>query len=226
MKNKVLVIAAHPDDEVLGIGGTVLRHARSGDDVYCLIAAEGVTSRLAKGKKTDADVKRLRKESLNAADILGFKEVFFLDFPDNAMDSVPLLDVVKGFEKVMDRLKPDIIYTHHENDLNVDHRICFQAAMTAARPIGKDCVKKIYAFETLSSTEWQSKGEGVFRPNVYYDISGVMDDKLKAMKAYRSELRKYPHPRSLEGIRILAQFRGLESGLELAEALCLVREIG
>ncbi len=220
MKNKILVVAAHPDDEILGIGGTILKHSKAGDDVFCVIMGEGLAARR---DATEDAIEKLHEQSRNAGDVLGFREIRFFDFPDNRMDSVDLLDVVKKIESLIDEFDPDIIYTHHGNDLNIDHQICFQAVMTAARPIGSRQIT-IYTFETLSSTEWHDR-KMQFMPNTYVDIADEIDGKIKAMKIYSDEIRAYPHPRSPEGIRIIAQFRGLESGLEFAEALRLVREI-
>jgi len=219
-KKKVLIVAAHPDDEILGIGGTALKHIKNGDEVSCLILGEGVTSR----ETREGTVEELHKDSLNAAEIIGFNDVFFSNFPDNRFDSVDLLDIIKEVEKYLEKVKPDIIYTHNENDLNIDHRITFQAVLTACRPCNKNCPEKIYTFETLSSTEWQTSDKQ-FKPNTYIDIEEEIEKKIEALGAYKSEVREYPHSRSLEGVRILAQYRGLEAGLKYAEAFCLIRGI-
>lgn len=225
MAQKVLVIAAHPDDEILGVGGTALKHTKAGDEVYCVIAAEGIGARYSDERNNLKEVKDLHVQSAKAASILGYKEIIFLHFPDNRMDSVDLLDVIKKIEEIVEKIKPDIIYTHHPGDVNIDHNICFKAAMTAARPIGKEKVLSIYTFETLSSTEWQIQPSEAFNPNTYVDIESEIEQKLDAMKQYVGEIRDYPHSRSLEGIRILAQFRGLQSGIKFAEAFCLMKRI-
>lgn len=218
--SKVLVVAAHPDDEVLGIAGTVMKHIEEGDEVRCLIAATGMAAR-----EDDKDkIKRLHAKTLEAAKIIGYRDVKFLDFPDNKMDSLPLLDIIQPIEKVIDDFMPDVIYTHFENDLNIDHRLCYQAIITACRPIG-GYAPKIYTFEVLSSTEWQRSTAGTFVPTTYVDIEKYMDRKLKALLVYDTEVREYPFPRCPEGLNILAGYRGLESGLKFAEALQLVREI-
>lgn len=224
---KVLVVAAHPDDEVLGVGGAIVKHAKNDDEVNVCILGEGITSRY---EKIDEDAKKelniLRKEALGAKEILGVKEYFFYNLPDNKFDSVPLLDIVKIVENCIDKLKPEIIYTHHYGDLNIDHRKTFEAVITAARPIGNFSVKKILCFEILSSTEWNAPyWKNMFAPNVFVDIKDTIDKKIKALKAYKKEIRKYPHPRSEKGVRILAQNRGLMVGLEYAEAFELVREV-
>lgn len=222
MPKKVLVVAAHPDDEILGIGGTVLNHTAKGDEVYCLILAEGIKSR--EGSTSD-EVQALKQQSLRAGEILEYKDIFFAGLPDNSLDTVSLLSVVKEVEKCLEKIKPDILYTHFENDLNIDHRVAFQAVLTASRPCNENCPKEIYAFETLSSTEWQSKGGQIFAPNFYVNIENMIEKKIEAMKEHKNEIRQYPHPRSVEGIKILAQYRGMECGLKFAEALQLVRKI-
>lgn len=218
----ILIVAAHPDDEILGVGGAVLKHKLNHDSVYALILGTGALSR--DGQTTD-DVKKLKETSQNAAKIIGFKDIFFVDFPDNSFDSISLLNIVKKIEDYFKQIKPDLVYTHFENDLNIDHHLTFQAVMTASRPCTDYYPKQIYSFETLSSTEWQNKSSEQFRPNYYLDIKDVIDQKIEAMKEYKSEIRNYPHPRSEQGIRVLAQYRGMESGLEYAEAFYLVRKI-
>ena len=220
--NKVLVVAAHPDDEILGLGGTLIKHVESGDQVFCLILGEGIMSRLD-GKKSDVD--KLHSDSLKAGKIIGFEKIYFSNFPDNSFDSVPLLSITQGVEKYFKLIKPDIIYTHNGNDLNIDHQLTFQAVLTASRPCNLDYLEEIYTFETPSSTEWQSKSPLVFSPNLYVNIENTIEKKLLALSKYRSEMRPYPHSRSIKGIKILAQYRGLETGLKYAEAFCLIRKI-
>lgn len=222
MSKNILVVAAHPDDEILGIGGTLIKHHDQGDKVYCLILGQGIMSRKGASEK---ELEDLHKHSLSASSIIGFEKIFFSNFPDNSFDTVSLLSIAQEVEKYLAKIKPDVVYTHFENDLNIDHRLSFQAVITASRPCNDDSPKEIYSYETLSATEWQNKGSKIFSPNCYVDISNVMDRKIKAMAEYKNEVRKHPHSRSLEGIKILAQYRGLESGLEFAEALCLVRKI-
>lgn len=217
-----MAIVAHPDDEILGAGGTLIKHAENGDEVYCLILGEGAMSRNESSKST---LKKLHTETKEAGEVIGFKEIFFVDFPDNAFDTVSLLSITKEVEKYLEKVRPDIVYTHHGNDLNVDHCLVFQAVLVASRPCNKNCPAEIYTFETLSSTEWQIKNKEQFSTNVYVDIVATIDKKVVALKKYTSEIRDYPHPRSPEGIKILAQYRGLESNLRYAEAFCLVRRI-
>lgn len=222
MENKILVIAAHPDDEVLGAGGIIAKHVDEGDEVYCLILGQGMMSR---NGVTEENITKLRQDAQTASEILGFKEINFSSFPDNSFDSVPLLEIVKEVENYLEKIKPQVIYTHYENDLNVDHRLTFQAVLTACRPCNEFCPKEIYSFEILSSTEWQSKVHNTFHPNFYVNIKDTVVRKKEALKRYKSEIREYPHSRSSEGVEILARYRGLEAGFEFAEAFCLVRKI-
>jgi LmbE family N-acetylglucosaminyl deacetylase len=222
MNEKILVVVAHPDDEILGIGGTLIKQAKQGDEIFCLILGEGAMARTGISKTA---VKKLRQEAIKAGRTIGFKKTYFSDFPDNSFDKVALLKIIKTIERFLEIIKPDIIYTHHDYDLNIDHCLTFQAVWTACRPCNKNCPKEIYTFETLSCSEWQTTDKK-FKPNVYVDISNVIDKKIEALKKYSSEIRKYPHPRSPEGVKILAQYRGLECGLKFAEAFCLVRKLG
>jgi LmbE family N-acetylglucosaminyl deacetylase len=225
MVMKVLVVAAHSDDEVLGCGGTIAKLAQ-GNDVYTLLLGEGVTSRDIPEEQKKQAVNQLRKEAEDANKKLNVKKVFFENFPDNRFDTVPLLDIVKVIERYIQKIGPEAVYTHHAGDLNIDHQIVHRAVITAARPVGDYSVKKIMLFEILSSTEWgRINPYNSFVSNTYVDISKTISVKLEAMRCYKSEIRKYPHPRSLEGIKLLAQKRGLEVGLKFAEAFCLVRSI-
>ena len=221
----ILIIVAHPDDEVLGCGGTIAKLSEN-NTIYTLILGEGITSRDISDEEKKKELKELKKQSAEANKILGVKKVFFENFPDNRFDTIPLLDIIKLIEKIIQKIKPEEIFTHHYGDLNIDHQITHKAVLTATRPVGDCTVKKILSFEVLSSTEWNYQNQtNIFTPNTYIDISDTLNKKLVAMKCYKSEIRDYPHPRSLEGIKILAQKRGLEMGLKFAEAFCLIREI-
>lgn len=221
MKN-VLVVAAHPDDELLGLGGTLIKHRLAGDSVYCIIIGEGLMSR---NTANQAELQELYRHAQNAGAIIGFKGMTFEHFPDNAFDTVSLLKIAKVVEDHLERTRPDIIYTHHEYDLNIDHRLTFEAVLVACRPYQTFAPQEIYTFETLSSTEWHSKDHKQFAPDTYINISSTIDQKIEALKEYQSELRPYPHARSIEGIRIRAQYRGLESHLPYAEAFMTIRRI-
>lgn len=225
----VLVVAAHPDDEILGVGGTAAKHAANGDEVYAIILGEGQTSRGDKREDISQDiVKELHKNTMESAKAIGYKDVFFADFPDNRFDQVDLLDIVKEVEKKVRELRPEIIYTHYSGDLNIDHQYTARAVLTATRPIGTDySVKEIYAFETLSSTEWNFdySAQPAFCPNVYVDISDYYQKKEDAMNCYVSELCEFPHPRSLEGMDVLSKTRGMTVGMQRAEAFMLIRKV-
>ena len=226
MNRKILLIAAHPDDEVLGCGGTIAKHVMQGDEVYCLILGEGVTSRYSQREEAEVELKQLKSEAEEAAKILGIKEVFFRDFPDNRFDAVPLLTIVKAVEEVKEEIKPSIIYTHHHGDLNIDHQITFQAVLTACRPVKDEIVREIYSFEVPSSTEWNSPpANNYFMPTVFVDISQTFDKKIAALKAYQGEIREYPHPRSPEALRAIAMRWGSAVGCQAAEAFELIRLI-
>lgn len=218
-KQTVLVVAAHPDDEVLGCGATIARHADHGDAVHILIMAEGATSR---GAGEDATI-ALQGCANQAAEILGAAPPRFAGLPDNRMDSLDLLDVVQAVEAVMAEVTPHIIYTHFADDLNIDHRITHQAVATAARPLPGVSTTALYAFESVSSTEW-STGPA-FNPNRYVDIAGQLDRKMAALDCYAGEMRPPPHARSLEAIRALATLRGAQGGMESAEAFMVIREV-
>jgi len=160
---------------------------------------------------------------LKANEIIGVRKVFFFDFPDNRFDSVPLLDIIKTIEKVKLQIKPRIIFTHSETDLNIDHQITYRAVITATRPVPGETVKEIYSFEILSSTEWRYPIR--FSPDVFYDISDTIEIKIKAMSRYRGELRKFPHPRSIEGIKVNSRSWGMKAGLKYAEVFKSIRVI-
>jgi LmbE family N-acetylglucosaminyl deacetylase len=225
MNKRILIIAAHPDDEILGCGGTAARLAREGCEVYSMILGEGVTSRddARQREKREAEILQLKEQVREANRKIGVKEVFTEAFADNRFDGVELLDIVKVVEKVKHRVKPDIIFTHYENDLNIDHQVVHRAVMTAARPMVGETVKEIYSFEVMSSTEW--KFPLSFSPDCYYDITETLEQKVEAMATYRTELREYPHPRSLKGIRLTAENWGMRVGVPYAEAFKLVRMV-
>lgn len=225
MSKKILIVAAHPDDEVLGCFGTVSKLIKEGYEAYTLILGEGKTSRLdtRKVEENKEQLEILNDEIKKANDIIGIKKCFVYDFPDNRFDSVDLLDIIKVISKIKEEIKPDIIFTHYENDLNIDHKITYQAVITATRPIENESVKEIYSFEILSSTEWQYPIS--FSPDVFFDIQDTIELKLNAMQCYKSELCLYPHPRSLEGIELNAKYNGMRVGKNYVEAFKSVRVI-
>jgi LmbE family N-acetylglucosaminyl deacetylase len=224
----VLVIAAHPDDEVLGCGATMAKHARQGDVVHILILAEGATSRATNRDRSQwkSEISALAKASYQAGDILGAKSVTLRDFPDNRMDSCELLDVVKTIEQAIAQHRPEVIYTHHAGDVNVDHRRIHEAVVTACRPVPRHPVKSLLMFEVPSSTEWQIPGSApLFSPNWFEDVTTTIHLKLEALEAYELEMRSWPHPRSLKAIEYLARWRGSSVGYEAAEAFVLGRRL-
>lgn len=222
MSKTVLIVAAHTDDEVLGCGGTIARHVAEGDTVYAVFMADGVSSRTQADRE---DLANRNAAAEQAREILGIQENIYLGLPDNRLDSLPLIEVVQRLEPIIRKLQPDIIYTHHHGDLNVDHRITHQAVLTACRPMPGNSVQAIYAFEVMSSTEWASPFDEPFVPNHYVDISTQINTKMDALRAYQLEMRDAPHSRSLEHLVQLAHHRGHTVGLMAAEAFVSVRTI-
>jgi LmbE family N-acetylglucosaminyl deacetylase len=227
INENILVLAAHPDDEVLGCGGTITRLTNNMENVYVAILGEGVSSRYVKREQADKSVlETLRNDSKRVAELLGVKELFLYDLPDNRFDTIPLLDIVKIIEALVDKIKPSTIFTHHGGDLNIDHSIMHRATLTATRPIARCPVKKIYAYEVPSSTEW-AFGQFTmgFQTNYFVDIRGTLEKKIEAMEIYETEARAFPHPRSPGALEVLAKRWGSVVGLEAAEAFELIREI-
>lgn len=228
MGERVMVIAAHPDDEILGCGGTIAWHAARGDEVHVALLAEGLTSRETKrdrGTKSK-ELGELATVAIAANTLLGASTVQVMDLPDNRMDSLDLLDVVKRVEALIDARKPAIVYTHHPGDVNVDHQLTHKAVVTACRPQPGALVKELLFFEVLSSTDYQVPGMApAFLPNHFVDITGTLEAKLKALRIYQGEMRPWPHSRSIEAVEHLARLRGANVGLAAAEAFCLGRRI-
>jgi LmbE family N-acetylglucosaminyl deacetylase len=224
---KVLCIAAHPDDEVLGCGGTLARLAGEGHEVYIAILGEGVTSRYARREQADVGLLQdLHDHSRRAAEILGARDLVLFNQPDNRFDTVPLLELAKIVEGLVQKLQPAVVFTQHGGDLNVDHQQVFRATLTGTRPMAGAVVRTVYAYEVPSSTEWAfGQFSPAFHANVFFDISGTLDAKVKAMQIYESEARAFPHPRSPESLRALALRWGSVAGLGAAEAFQLVRDI-
>ena len=223
MSNKtVLICAAHADDEAIGCSGTIAKHVENGDKVHVVFMTNGVDSR---SKFSSGAINNRHKISLKVADILGISSVQNLDFPDNMMDSIPLLHVVRVIENLIDKLKPEIVYTHHLGDLNIDHKITHKAVLTACRPQPGFCVREIYSFEVLSSTEWQTPGYSSFEPNFFIDISSWIEKKRKVLCMYVDEMHKPPHSRNIDNIIRLNRLRGNSVGVDYAEAFSLIRKI-
>jgi LmbE family N-acetylglucosaminyl deacetylase len=222
----ILVVAAHPDDEVLGCGGLIGRLSSS-HQTHIAILGEGLSSRYDRREAADAEaLMRLKTDARAVGEMLGVQSVVFEQLPDNRFDELPFLEVVKRVERLVDSIRPEIIYTHLPGDLNVDHRVTFRAVMTATRPV-RDCpVREIYAFEVASSTEWAFQQlQPAFKPNVFADISSTIEMKINAMARYQTEARAFPHPRSSEAIRVQARRWGVVVGLDYAEAFELIRSV-
>lgn len=225
----VLVVAAHPDDEILGVGGTIAKHAAQGDSVYACILCEHCLARKNRPKHDDF------LEQIHAAkNIVGIKEILFFDFPNIQMNTVATLKIVEAIEQAVVRFKPETVYTHHWGDVNDDHKIVSEATMAAIRlperktvpDLPRNLIKRVLCYETPSSTEWAPPAmETAFLPNVFVDIEETLEVKLKALQCYQNVMKDYPHPRSVEAITAHAKDCGVKSGLKAAECFVLVREL-
>lgn len=220
--NTVLVVAAHTDDEALGCGGTIARHVADGDTVFAVFMADGVSARQ---QADQDDLTKRNAAAEHARKILGISENFYLGLPDNCLDSLPLIEVIRHLEPVVRKLRPNIVYTHHYGDLNVDHRLIHQAVLTACRPMPGSSIREIYSFEVMSSSEWATPFAAPFLPTHYVDISGHLKIKQEALEAYQLEMRNAPHSRSMEHIGSLARHRGYTVGVEAAESFMTIRTI-
>jgi len=219
---RILVVSAHPDDEMLGCGGTLAKEIRRGSIVEILILGQGMMAR----NSSESDLEKLRKDSLKANEFLGVNRVEFHDFPDNAFDTVRFLDIVRVVERKIKEFSPDIVLTHHGDDLNVDHRLTFEAVLTACRPMPDFKHPDIYTFFIPSSTDWIDGSHfKSFSPNLYVDISDTIELKLRALEFYETEMREYPHSRSVESLRIFSKYWGNRVGVEYAEPFHLVRSV-
>ena len=226
MKRTILVFAAHPDDEVLGCGGTIARYVSEGADVRIVILADGCSSRRLLETNSGSERLARKKAAQIAARILGAQSVIFGDFPDNRMDSLDLLDIVQFVERQIKQYSPEIVLTHYGSDLNIDHRLVHQAVVTACRPHPGHSVTTILFFEIASSTEWQPQASAfVFSPNWFVNITEYLEVRSCALEAYIEEMRPWPHARSLEAVEHLTRWRGATVGLEAVEAFMLGRMI-
>jgi LmbE family N-acetylglucosaminyl deacetylase len=212
---RILVIAAHPDDEMLGCGGTLRKFIKSGCEV--------VTAIVAKGRPSEQ--RRINKFSRLANAQLGIKKVIFLNYPNLKLETYPLHTITEKLCLLIDTHKPDVVLTHYQGDINRDHQITFQAVLTATRPLPGTKPMEILCFETVTSTEWGANKSDSFRPNFFVDITDTFDDKMKALRHYDVEMRPAPHPRSYEGLRHLAGVRGMTIGVPYGEAFEIVRRI-
>lgn len=231
LKNKrILIVVAHPDDEVIGLGSTINKLVKNYNCyIKCVILGEGITSR-DKTRNVEKRKKELELHQSNiysSKKILGFQEISIYDLPDNRFDSIPLLDIIKIVEEEKTLFSPDVIFTHHGGDLNIDHQKTYQSVITAARPLKNERVALIITFETFSGTEWQpSIDPEIYRPNFFIEITEEeLNVKKQAMNCYDFEKRDYPHPRSLKALEISAQKNGIIAGCKLAESFCIIRLI-
>ena len=218
---RVLVIAAHPDDETIGAGGTIARHVAHGDEVYWCIVTQGYSppwseETLAAARRQVYDVQR----------VLGIQEVFFCGFPTVKLNTVPYIDLCSALQRVVDQVRPEVVYTTPRDDINQDHRIVYEGTLVATRPLPGSSIRRLLCYEISPTTRFGlPTGSSGFVPNVFVDVSQYMDKKLEAVSCYQTELREYPHPRSLEGLRLLAEERGLSVGMKAAECFQLIREL-
>jgi LmbE family N-acetylglucosaminyl deacetylase len=220
MSKKVIVFAAHPDDELLGLGGTIAKHSSNGDQVVISLIADSNSARY-----DDETMDQVRKSALKAGEVLGVQDMQFAGLGDQMLDTLPILSVTQRIEKIIQDFKPDIIYTHHRGDINRDHQVVYEATLTAARPYSTPFVERILSYETPSSTEWNGQHtESSFVPNIFVNITTYLDKKLAAMSSYHTELADSPHPRSLESLRNRAGYWGSTIGVKAAEPFILVRE--
>lgn len=218
---RVLVIAAHPDDEVIGAGGTIARHVAHGDDVYWCVVTQACSPRWPEEIQAEA-----RHQVERVQQVLGIREVFFCGFPTVELNTVPHIDLCSALQCVVDQVQPEAVYTTPGDDINQDHRLVYGATLVATRPLPNRSIRRVLSYEASTTTRYGlPAGSSGFVPNVFVDIARYLDKKLEAMSCYQAELREYPHPRSLEGLRLLARERGLSVGLEAAECFQLVREL-
>lgn len=222
-EENILVVAAHPDDEVLGCGATIAKHSGAQSRVWTIVLGQGITSRKNQtGDQQKEALAQLKESAMQASRVLGVEKLILKDFPDNKFDSVPMLDIVQAVEEVVEEFKPKIIYSHNPTDVNVDHRLTIEAVEAAVRPATKPYIEKVLSFEIPSSTEWNFTREP-FRPNIFVEVTEEqLAMKIKALEAYEQEMRPFPHPRSAEFINSLAKVRGSQGGLNLAESFSLI----
>ena len=223
MREVVLVVVAHSDDESISMAGTIVKHIKKGDKVFVISMTDGV------GARDDANLNKIKQRknaSVTASKVLGFEWGDSYDFSDNVMDSYPLIEIVKAVEKAKYKYRPTLVYTHSGADLNVDHRVVANSVLTAFRPQPNELCKELRLFEVASATDYGNSAiTGSFSPNLFIDISNEWPTKVKALKAYMEEMREYPHSRSIQGIKNLANLRGNQVGYDFAEAFEVIRKL-
>jgi LmbE family N-acetylglucosaminyl deacetylase len=217
----VVVIGAHPDDELLGAGGTLARHVNGGDAVHALVVADGATSRAS-----DELVHTLEKDATRAAEMIGFSSIELRSLPDQRLDTVPFIELTQLIESVLDNIQPHVVYTHFPGDVNSDHGLVARAAWTACRPYARPLLRRFAVFETPSSTEWAwPMNDSGLQPNHFVDITDTLDVKIAAMECYQTELRDYPHPRSSRSLRERAAYWGSQVGRLAVEPFRILRDV-
>lgn len=224
--NKILVIAAHPDDEVLGMGGTISKLTNEGAEVYLLIVTDGSTSQYRGDDNLQMIIDEKKKETLNCANTLGIKEIYYGNLPDMKLDSIPHIEINHVIEYYIDKIQPHTVFTHFWGDVNADHQNVYKSTLVAVRPVIGQIVKRLYCYQVPSSTEWTPcKPDTMFVPNVFVDIEKYAEQKYHAFAQYTTELRDYPHPRCVQYLRETDIANGLKVGLKCAEQFMLLRQI-
>jgi N-acetylglucosamine malate deacetylase 1 len=223
----VLAVVAHPDDELIGCGGTLRKLVDEGHQTYtCVLSAS------ADARHNRPDIARLREVEAESARMVGIAASVHHEYPNIQFNVVPHLDMVRSIEEAILRFRPEWVFTHHPGDLNVDHRVCYEATTAAvmlpqrlSRDVPPTLIKKVFLFEIPSSTDWAHAPQVSFRPNAFFDVSTTFQTKMAALRHFEGALKPHPHSRSEENIMALARLRGAQVGIELAEAFCLVRDL-
>jgi LmbE family N-acetylglucosaminyl deacetylase len=223
---KILIIGSHPDDEVLGVAGTLIKHRNSNHKLFIHILTDGHSSRV---NQPQYDIVKIDKRVVSAqkvAEYLNVDDLYLSSYKDQRLDTIPMIEIVHEIESYAKKIKPDVVYTHHRGDVNFDHKKVFEASLNAFRSVGDNYPKGFFCYETVSATEWGSIfSESAFIPNYFVDITNELDKKMEVLELYRDELRKFPHPRSIEGIKITARKWGSVIGVNAAEAFVQIRNI-
>ena len=223
---RVLVIAAHPDDEVLGVGGTVAKLTAQGVECHLLIVTDGSSAQYRDMDDLQAIIDAKKQETKGCAGILGFKSIYYGEQPDMRLDMTPHIQINKVIERVIDVLQPDTVFTHFWGDVNLDHQNVYKSTLVAVRPVMGQVVKELYCYRVPSSTEWTpNKADTMFMPNYFVDIEKYAEQKYKAFACYSTELRDYPHPRSVQHLREIDKAAGLRVGKLAAEEFVLLRKL-
>lgn len=222
---KILVIAAHPDDEIYGMGGTIAKLSAQGKEVYLLIVTDGSTAQYRNDPNINEIIENKKLETISAAKSVGIKEIYYGNLHDMRLDITEHIAINQVIENLIQNLRPDTVFTHFWGDVNLDHIRVNESTLVATRPVASQCVKEIYCYSVPSSTEWQANGEKKFTPNYYVDIGDFVQQKNAAIMAYTTELRDFPHPRSVEAVALQDKAAGLRCGVAAAEEFILMRKI-